>query len=410
MHKKISLLADDPCPELLCGLCLDILEEPIQVHCPEDHMFCSQCIHRHTAQQETCPLCFTPLDKTSFQLSKFVSRQISRLRVRCLYKEHGCEWQGLYSDRHSDQCEYKPCVCPNAENGCIESLTEKSLQEHVHQCPYQIMSCPSNIPLCQPFLRKDQAVHEDTCASYICSYATEGCPFVGTLTQVNMHCEQYCGRLHKKIDELEEENKRLNKLISDYSMLSVKLPSTPETHLPEVESEPVKDEPLDELGLLQQMFSGDPFSTLALSSPSTTTLTPSTLESSSKQQDLMDFSFIPDLHFFDPSSSHFNLMAASPGSPDAIQFIPPVSAPKRTSNGKKIRYSKNVRLAHNALRMARQRSAIDSNPSNDAILNNLSLAKQKTEEVKKEKNTKPMFILASSYLSQYQNDSSNEKI
>lgn len=62
MSKKVDLLLDEPCPELLCGLCsgnntcslvllfyavkklttfylLDVLEDPMQVHCPEGTFF-----------------------------------------------------------------------------------------------------------------------------------------------------------------------------------------------------------------------------------------------------------------------------------------------------------------------------------------------------------------------------------
>jgi hypothetical protein len=64
-------------------------------------MFCSKCIHKHVEQGQTaCPLCLTTLDLNSFQLSKFVQRQIGRLRIKCCYAENGCSWQGLFSDNH----------------------------------------------------------------------------------------------------------------------------------------------------------------------------------------------------------------------------------------------------------------------------------------------------------------------
>lgn len=65
-------------------------------------MFCSKCIHKHVEQVQApaCPLCFTTLDKNSFQLSKFVQRQVGRLRIKCSYSSNGCPWQGLFSDNH----------------------------------------------------------------------------------------------------------------------------------------------------------------------------------------------------------------------------------------------------------------------------------------------------------------------
>ncbi|KAF1804279.1 hypothetical protein FB192DRAFT_1457383 [Mucor lusitanicus] len=423
--KKVDLLLDEPCPELLCGICSDILEDPMQVHCPEDHMFCSKCITCHVEQQSNCPICTTPLDKNTFQVSKFVTRQVGRLRIKCAYADTGCPWQGLLSDQHISECEYQPCTCPNADKGCnATNLNKSNMQHHLESCLYQTMTCPNNMPLCQPFLLLDLSKHENQCQSYTCPYANEGCPFIGTLTQVNIHCEGYCGRLHQKVNQLEEEVKRLNKLIQDVTIgLNIKLPSTPETALQEDESKKQQqqqqqqaDTSMDEMALFHQMFNSDPFGALDLSATTPTAMdqnTPNHHEDDNTS--MMDFgSVLPDINFLDlnqsgahvtsppPHSSSsasnfhsnnsnnnttlnnnnnnqqvdFNSIFETATSPQPLQFVPPVNVPKRTSNGKKIRYSKNVRLAHNALRIARQRTASNNNPSNDAILNNLDIAKQ----------------------------------
>lgn len=272
------------------------------------------------------------------------------------------------------------------------------------------------MPLCQPFLLLDLSKHENECQSYTCPYANEGCPFIGTLTQANIHCEGYCGRLHQKVNQLEEEVKRLNKLIQDVTIgLNIKLPSTPETALQEDESKKQQqqqaDTSMDEMALFHQMFNSDPFGALDLSATTPTAMdqnTPNHHEDDSTS--MMDLgSVLPDINFLDLNQSATNVTSPPPHSsssasnfhnsnnitlstnnqqvdfnsifetatsPQPLQFVPPVNVPKRTSNGKKIRYSKNVRLAHNALRIARQRTASNSNPSNDAILNNLDIAKQ----------------------------------
>lgn len=290
------------------------------------------------------------------------------------------------------------------------------------------------MPLCQPFFKKDIPKHENECRSYSCPYALEGCPYIDTLTQVKIHCDGYCGRIHKKVQDLELECKRLNTLINDFTVgLNIKLPSTPETNIQE---EKQNDTSMDEMALFHQMFNSDPFGSLDLNS-------------NNDKVDTMDLSTVlPDMSFLDNNS---NSLFDTATSPQPLQFIPPVNVPKRTSNGKKIRYSKNVRLAHSALRIARQRTASNNNssfinPSNDAILNNLDIAKQKnqisfknvddvtqflntdltkTTKPKKEKKRnnslssqiettppstaapkrRPMFILASSYLSNYNSNS-----
>lgn len=278
------------------------------------------------------------------------------------------------------------------------------MQQHMETCLYQIIPCPNNMPMCQPFLRKDLAKHENECQSYSCPYASEGCPYTATLTQVRMHCEGYCGRLHKKVQDLEMECKRLNSLIHDFTVgLNIKLPSTPENNMQEDQQQQLQqsqqqsqqqaDTSMDEMALFHQMFNSDPFGALDLNDTKSTPVnTPNSM---------MDLSTVlPDMSFLDSNSNSnsnnnnnsnsntsFNSLFETATSPQPLQFIPPVNVPKRTSNGKKIRYSKNVRLAHSALRIARQRTASNNNattfsshhnPSNDAILNNLDIAKQKS--------------------------------
>lgn len=293
------------------------------------------------------------------------------------------------------------------------------MQHHLDTCLYQTITCPNNMPLCQPFLLLNITKHENQCQSYTCPYANEGCPFIGTLTQVNIHCDGYCGRLHQKVNQLEEEVKRLNKLIQDVTIgLNIKLPSTPETTLQEDESKKQQlqkaDTSMDEMALFHQMFNSDPFGALDLSATTPNATDQNTPNNNDDDNaSMMDLSSVlPDINFLDLNQPNPNATASSPpststinnnnnlnnlntpnniqddsqqvdfnsifetaSSPQPLQFVPPVNVPKRTSNGKKIRYSKNVRLAHNALRIARQRTA-SSNPSNDAILNNLDIAKQ----------------------------------
>ncbi|CEI92735.1 hypothetical protein RMCBS344292_06988 [Rhizopus microsporus] len=212
-------------------------------------------------------------------------------------------------------------------------------------------------------------------------------------------------------------------------------------------------EPLDLNNDESQGTSNNTNNSLQMSSSQTTSAT--TMQQTEQEQtstEMMDISSLDFLNSLSVDNLNLNSNIFDAPSPQPLEFIPPTTVPKRTSNGKKIRYSKNVRLAHSALRMARERTANVNNPTNDAILNNLNIAKQKNNQLtfkhvtdvnkfinndeskstKKEKKKptniksaespkpdsplspsqnsskrRPMFILASSYLSNYNTSNNN---
>ncbi|KAI9488555.1 hypothetical protein BDB00DRAFT_38859 [Zychaea mexicana] len=423
MGIKRAVLIDEPFPDLFCGLCQGILDDPVQVRCPEDHMFCNSCIKSYLQQSRTCPHCLTDLDPSLFQPSKFVQRQIGRLRVRCPNHDAGCSWQGILSDSHPNECSYETCECHNAKHGCKERLRRLDIQHH--ECPYELLPCPNMMPLCKPFFRKDKATHEKTCRSYPCPFAMEGCAYIGVLPDVNAHCDMYCGKLHKRIKDLEAECERLKECMagctngscnqiaqqtatpSSNAMQSAATASaaTTTTTATTTAGSGGDDDDMGGIDLLEQMLSGADSDYLSLgllgnvneNKPSTDA-NESQQPSSSQQQpnhgshtpqhdqqqqqeqqplinsllenpngDLMDLS-----DCLSPLPFISNIDSKQPQQPIPTS----IAAPKRSSNGKIIRYSKNVRLAHSALRMARQQQSrylSDMNPF-DALMEDLDVA------------------------------------
>ncbi|KAG1445655.1 hypothetical protein G6F56_009835 [Rhizopus delemar] len=287
--------------------------------------------------------------------------------------------------------------------GCV------NIQQHIKECPYQQLSCPNGMQLCLPFLRKELEKHDNECQSYTCPYSPEGCTFIGTRNQVNIHCEGYCGRLHKSIDDLTEQIKRLNTMIQNMSIgLDIQQPSPPVQQEDLVE----KDQEMNEMALFREMLNGDLFESLNLSDPKKGENTPPALPN------LMD---LGSLDFLDTLSNDFKFdQPAEATSPKPLKFVPPTTVPKRTTNGKKIRYSKNIQLAHSAMRAARERTAeslndqhviqqknnqlalkhaVDSNKTHND--DSKSKKKKPVEPVITDPKRRPMFILASSYLSNY---------
>ncbi|KAJ8657723.1 hypothetical protein O0I10_006538 [Lichtheimia ornata] len=335
--KNIDLL-DEPFPDLFCGVCQDILEDPVQVHCPEDHIFCSNCINNYTKQQATCPVCQIPVDPSKFQSSKFVQRQIGRLRIRCPYHQSGCTWQGFFSDDHPRQCAFEPAECPNANRGCKERVQRTEIDQHRARCPFELLTCPNLMPLCEPYLRKDKDIHEKNCRSYPCHYGLSGCPFVGTLVEVNAHCEIYCGKLHQRLKELEDECARLKKIVSNYENGN------------EMQASKQSASALDDMDLLQQVLNNDDYLNLLNATPDSKPVDqhpmPATAPISGLQPTPSNMSDLMDLS---------DCLTPAPINPSGTPSL--ATIPKRAPNGKIIRYSKNARLAQSARRMARQQQA-----------------------------------------------------
>ncbi|KAG2220087.1 hypothetical protein INT45_005848 [Circinella minor] len=420
MGIKRTVLIDEPFPDLFCGLCQEILDDPVQVRCPEDHMFCNSCIENYLQQSRTCPHCLTDLDPSLFQPSKFVQRQIGRLRVRCIYHESGCTWQGILSDTHPNECSFELSECPNTKHGCKERLRRMDIQQH--KCPFELLTCPNMMPLCKPFFRKDKEIHERSCRSYPCPFAIQGCTFIGTLMDVNIHCDMYCGKLHQRIKELEVECNRLNKCITEcnggnckeliqqhqhistnttnttttQSNTNPTTPSTTTTTTTSKKDTTKDDEDMGGIDLLEQMLSNnnDYLSLGLLNNDNNNTINnKSSNESSSQQQG----SNTPQHNKQQPLIN--SLLSGGAGANDLMDisdsllplpFMPSIdsnkqqpstaaaAAPKRSSNGKIIRYSKNTRLAHSAMRIKRQQQNryyyfSDMNPF-ESLLEDLDVA------------------------------------
>ncbi|KAI8096282.1 uncharacterized protein BX664DRAFT_355666 [Halteromyces radiatus] len=404
MSCKKDFLLGPSCPELLCGLCNDILDEPMQVHCSEDHMFCRSCLA--TYEKASCPSCLEPLDKASFQLSKFVKRQISRLRIRCIYHSLGCTWEGLLEDNHPQLCEYQTVRCPNAHLGCSDFIGIANVDQHKEQCLYELISCPNSSPQCQPFLRKDAPIHASNCSSYQCPYSHEGCTFIGTLPEVNKHCELYCGKLHERIQQLELQCSQMKQQLTSNIVDGLTNNNNNNNMNKTALTTSVQpDSSMDEMTLIHQMFNNSFMNNTTTTATTTTTPITQCPPTTNNNVDMMDLSSLSGIPLntlssnpqantnsisstaeTSSSSSSSATAAASSLASSSLPSTTPLTtitsgtAPKRSTNGKIIRYSKNKQLAHGALRMARQRTPSSSNLTTEAILQALHIANKSMDE------------------------------
>ncbi|SAL97393.1 hypothetical protein [Absidia glauca] len=371
--------------DLVCNICSEVLCEPVQVHCGEDHIFCHQCILPLVDSKQSndipCPTCNMPMNANTLQPSKFVQRQLGRLAIRCQYHASGCPWTGTLSSDHISHCTFKSRVCVNAEHGCTHQSDDTTMAQHELLCDYGVMECP-NGACTSTHYRKDSAQHQSTCRSYPCLYATSGCPYIGTVPEVNNHCAIYCGRLHDRIQQLEQECFLLNKQLELKNVLQQQSPdhthtttttttitsttgsSSTDYTYPSSSTNPLANtiplQPMNEetIGdpLLQMVCDTDIFK--LMESASTNDMASSTSSITNSHNTSIITSPLP--------VSQQQQQRNAPVSTTKITSSPISSGPpKRTPRGKRIRYSKNTKLAHTALRASKSVTTLPTTPGED---------------------------------------------
>ncbi|XP_065253797.1 RING finger protein 151-like [Emys orbicularis] len=127
---------------LLCCICRDVLEDPLQAPC--EHAFCTACIHGWLVHHNNCPEDRQALDMSVLRpLYRYMKNDLNRLQLHCKNGEHGCEMVcSLESiDRHERECEYSQIPCSNA--GCPVQIERRNLDGHLAVCEYRSRECPN---------------------------------------------------------------------------------------------------------------------------------------------------------------------------------------------------------------------------------------------------------------------------
>ena len=155
----------------LCPLCLMVLDQPT-VGCPEGHAFCRKCYVTELSHRKKCPLCQHPTDSSRLQRCRPLEDLLAEMRVR---RKHGPQGEGGEKDTNLEllQCSWRGKVC--------------ELAGHLaHSCAYELVQCPC--PGCEERMVRAK-VEEHMVAS------------------AAVHLQ----RAWKQAEELEEENKELQK-------------------------------------------------------------------------------------------------------------------------------------------------------------------------------------------------------
>ena len=122
--------------ELKCGICLELVSEPV-VMCKREHLFCGGCFDAlfKAGLNRVCPTCKEPIGSKPLRAPRIVATLLQRVPLACIYP--GCPHTSipkLEYEAHKTTCPHQPAACPNRDYGC--GWTGKLGTLLSHQCEF----------------------------------------------------------------------------------------------------------------------------------------------------------------------------------------------------------------------------------------------------------------------------------
>lgn len=127
---------------LLCCVCRDVLERPLQAPC--EHAYCSACISSWLLHHHTCPEDRLPLDTSTLKpLYRYMRNDLSRLQIRCVNSAQGCETVCSLDTLHTHEDECVFALIPCSNTGCPVQVERRGLEAHLTKCEFRSRACPN---------------------------------------------------------------------------------------------------------------------------------------------------------------------------------------------------------------------------------------------------------------------------
>ena len=100
--------------ELICAICTDVLQDPVQTEC--EHTFCKACIDTWLeGGRSTCPVDRKHLTSDALKVPSRLTKQLlSKLILRCKNYENGCRLMAKLEDipklkeHEAKECSFSP--------------------------------------------------------------------------------------------------------------------------------------------------------------------------------------------------------------------------------------------------------------------------------------------------------------
>ena len=131
---------EKPTQDFFCPVSLEYLLEPQLTFCCGHHLSL-QAAKRLQEEGKPCPMCNS--EEWSAVLDKYHRRRAHEVRVRCWYRNDGCEWEGEVNEltRHADSCKKRPWEC---EYCALKCIIEDGKENHWPTCTKFPEPCPNS--------------------------------------------------------------------------------------------------------------------------------------------------------------------------------------------------------------------------------------------------------------------------
>ncbi|EDW77527.1 uncharacterized protein Dwil_GK24545 [Drosophila willistoni] len=132
MGFDIALIIGRTDEELICPICTDILESPVQSPLCE-HAYCRECIGKWIKEKNNCPVDRSDLFHSQLvPASRLMRNMLGRLKIKCCYFENGCaevlELEDFRS--HLASCDHNPKMDIRCTKGCGMKVPKDEMPRH----------------------------------------------------------------------------------------------------------------------------------------------------------------------------------------------------------------------------------------------------------------------------------------
>ena len=201
---------------LLCSICRDVLEDPLQAPC--EHVFCATCIHGWLVHEQICPEDRQSLTEADLRpIFRYMRNDLNQLRIRCINFENGCTLvtQLEHIAKHESECGFALMTCPNRL--CGAQMERRELDAHLATCVHRTRGCPKGCGLtilnseiethnCVAELRIEmELVRSET----ICKLEEQKHEMKLRLDSQRTHMVQKVAGMQQHIDDLKSKTMRL---------------------------------------------------------------------------------------------------------------------------------------------------------------------------------------------------------